>query len=104
MVGCGVAIGHNCKHTQEKCTNCKGAHIASSPKCPHRREAVLKAKEESRTRREHPKKTRNSTSTGAQPEGADSQDGSGQTEDADIDMEAGPAAEREEGAGAEEQL
>jgi len=40
VVGCRLKQGASCSHTQEKCPNCKGNHIAFSEQCPKKPEAI----------------------------------------------------------------
>jgi hypothetical protein len=43
--GCTAKQGSLCSHTQEKCPNCKGSHIAFSSRCAKKAEATREASE-----------------------------------------------------------
>jgi hypothetical protein len=45
VVGCASKQGAVCTHTQEKCPNCKGNHIAFSGKCAKKIEAITMARQ-----------------------------------------------------------
>jgi hypothetical protein len=48
VVGCMAKQGSLCGHTQEKCPNCKGNHIAFSSRCVKKTEAAKAARESRR--------------------------------------------------------
>jgi hypothetical protein len=76
--------GSNCKHTKEKCVNCKGAHIASSYKCEHKKAAFGKAKEERKTFRMRRRQAGNATDTEE-----DEEEGQSVVDDAETEPEEG---------------
>jgi len=49
VVGCMAKQGSLCGHTQEKCPNCKGHHIAFSSRCAKRSEAAKAARQSRKT-------------------------------------------------------
>jgi len=52
VVGCKAKAGQNCHHNVDKFVNCKGDHIAKANSCAKKQEAMEKAREERRTRKE----------------------------------------------------
>jgi len=78
LKGCQAKEGQNCRHTEERCVNCKGAHGAGSRECPEKRAAFARAKEERATWRERKEASGNADhASGNEEDEEEEEDGEG---------------------------